>query len=238
MKPTAVIVTKDNNKFDGVTNPVVQISHTSGGVFTASVGNIPTPVLPTPLLAAAGGVEAAPSDTTSPSDARRIRHHAARGHDTAAGDRRRFRRERSAADKLPAAHPVIVDDGVLSQAELDYFVDAAIARWSAAGLTHAQLDALEAMSLRRRRPVGPQSRLVHAGADHARCRRRRPRLVPRRARPATTPSSAPCFAATRMQTDPTGAPAGHYDLLTAVMHEMGHTLGLGDSLSRGRRATR
>ena len=63
-----VIVTKDNNKFDGVTNPVVQISHTSGGVFTASVGNIPTPVLPTPLLAAAGGVEAAPSDTTSPSD--------------------------------------------------------------------------------------------------------------------------------------------------------------------------
>ena len=33
----------------------------------------------------------------------------------------------------------IVDDGVLSQAELDYFVDAAIARWSATGLTAEQV---------------------------------------------------------------------------------------------------
>src|SRR5262245_41872698 len=38
-----------------------------------------------------------------------------------------------------------------------------------------------------------------------------------------------------MQTDPTGAPAGHYDLLTAVMHEMGHALGLGDSYLAGDR---
>ena len=37
------------------------------------------------------------------------------------------------------------------------------------------------------------------------------------------------FAATWMQTDPTAAPAGHYDLLTTIMHEMGHALGLGDS---------
>ena len=43
------------------------------------------------------------------------------------------------------------------------------------------------------------------------------------------------FAATRMQTDPTGAPAGHYDLLTAVMHEMGHALGLGDFYLAGDR---
>ena len=43
------------------------------------------------------------------------------------------------------------------------------------------------------------------------------------------------FAATRMQTDPTGAPAGHYDLLTAIMHEMGHTLGLGDFYLAGDR---
>ena len=40
------------------------------------------------------------------------------------------------------------------------------------------------------------------------------------------------FAATRLQTDPTGAPAGHYDLLTAVMHEMGHALGLDDCYAR------
>ena len=43
------------------------------------------------------------------------------------------------------------------------------------------------------------------------------------------------FAGTRLQTDPTGAPAGHYDLLTAVMHEMGHPLGLGDSYLAGDR---
>ena len=41
------------------------------------------------------------------------------------------------------------------------------------------------------------------------------------------------FSATRMQTDPTGGPAGHYDLLTTVMHEMGHALGLGDSYAAG-----
>ena len=34
---------------------------------------------------------------------------------------------------------------------------------------------------------------------------------------------------TRRYTDPTGAPAGRMDLLTAVMHEMGHALGLEDS---------
>ena len=43
------------------------------------------------------------------------------------------------------------------------------------------------------------------------------------------------FAATWMQTDPTGAPAGHYDLLTAIMHEMGHALGLGNSYLAGDR---
>ena len=34
---------------------------------------------------------------------------------------------------------------------------------------------------------------------------------------------------TRRYTDPAGAPAGRMDLLTAVMHEMGHALGLDDS---------
>jgi hypothetical protein len=43
----------------------------------------------------------------------------------------------------PTPHPVIVDDGYLSQAELDWFVDAAIARWSAAGLTPEQIAVLE-----------------------------------------------------------------------------------------------
>ena len=33
-------------------------------------------------------------------------------------------------------------------------------------------------------------------------------------------------SATQLQTDPSGAPAGHMDLLTLVMHEIGHVLGL------------
>ncbi len=37
------------------------------------------------------------------------------------------------------------------------------------------------------------------------------------------------LGATRLQTDPTEAAAGHMDLLTAVMHEMGHQLGLDDN---------
>src|SRR5262249_35005348 len=34
------------------------------------------------------------------------------------------------------------------------------------------------------------------------------------------------LSATHLQTDPSAAPAGHIDLLTAVMHEIGHALGL------------
>ena len=69
---------------------------------------------------------APPADDTPPAD----------DHAAAAGRRRAVRRRainrRSTAGEPPPRppHPVIVDDGVLSQAELDYFVDAAIARWS------------------------------------------------------------------------------------------------------------
>ena len=139
----------------------------------------------------------------------------------------------------PAEPPVqpasgTVDDGVLSQAELDCFVDAAIARWSEAGLTAAQLDALEAMSFGVADMAGlnlgsfsPTQITLDADAagrgwylDGTPARRRRVRhhLSPR----------------TRLQTDPTGAPAGHYDLLTTIMHEMGHALGARRLATRGR----
>ena len=40
---------------------------------------------------------------------------------------------------------------------------------------------------------------------------------------------ARAVSSTRRYTDPLSAPAGHVDLLTAIMHEMGHKLGLDDS---------
>ena len=39
------------------------------------------------------------------------------------------------------------------------------------------------------------------------------------------------WSPTRLTAGTTGAPAGHIDLLTTLMHEMGHQLGLGDSYS-------
>ena len=186
----------------------------------------PTPPPVAPLLAATGGVEAAPpADNTPPAD-----DHAA------AGQRRCSRRGRSAVFAQPGGeppappaatpHPVIVDDGVLTQAELDYFVDAAIARWSATGLTTAQLDALQAMSF----SVADMSGLNLGSFT--------PAQITLDADAAGhgwyldgTPRDDAEFGNARRhaaQTDPTQAPAGHYDLLTTMMHEMGHALGLGD----------
>ena len=123
---------------------------------------------------------------------------------------------------------------MLTQAELDYFVDAAIARWSEAGLTEEQLDALEAMSF----GVADMSGLnlgsfsptqITLDADAA------GRGWYLDGTPLDDSEFGSVFSATWLQTDPTGAPAGHYDLLTTVMHEMGHALGLGDSYASGDR---
>jgi hypothetical protein len=41
------------------------------------------------------------------------------------------------------------------------------------------------------------------------------------------------LSATRLRADPTEAPAGHMDLLTTVMHELGHQIGLDDTNGAG-----
>ncbi|HEY9375546.1 MAG TPA: hypothetical protein VIQ02_00440, partial [Jiangellaceae bacterium] len=122
----------------------------------------------------------------------------------------------------------------LSQAELNAIVAAAVARWTATGLTTDQVAALHGMTF----TVGNLSELnlgsftpaqITFDADAA------GRGWYLDATPGDDAEFGAVFATTRMQTTPTGAPAGHYDLLTAVMHEMGHTLGLGDSYLAGDR---
>ena len=134
----------------------------------------------------------------------------------------------------PAAHPVIVDDGVLSQAELDYFVDAAILRWTAAGLTDAQVAVLNGLTFTVADMAGPYlgsfaPGLITLDADAAE------RGWYLDGTPLDDVEFGTVFSLTRAQTDPAGAPAGHYDLLTTVMHEMGHALGLDDHYEAGAR---
>jgi hypothetical protein len=207
---TAAGVTQDDN----VGTPTVVAVGTVNLVNTLP----PTPPPVAPLLAATGGVEAAPpADNTPPADTTPPQENAG-GPGT--------------GDQPPSTPPVvpattIVNDGVLSQAELDYFVDAAIARWSATGLTTAQIDALEAMTFGVADLSGlnlgaftpAQITLDADAAGHGWYLDGTPR---------DDAEFGHAQSATRLTTDPTQAPAGHYDLLTTVMHEMGHALGLQD----------
>jgi|GEM_PF-1199688 len=129
--------------------------------------------------------------------------------------------------------PVIVDDGVLSQAELDSLVQAAIARWEATGLTPAQDALLHSISF----SVAdlPGWTLGQASAGHV-------TLDLSAAGNSwfidATPNDDSEFTGTGTQlaakTD--GAAAGRIDALTTIVHELGHQLGLDDTFSDGQAA--
>ena len=138
------------------------------------------------------------------------------------------------ADAPTAPASPIVDDGVLSQAELDFIVNAAIARWADAGLSAEQIAVLEHMTF----SVGDMSGLnlgafatghITLDSDAA------GNGWFLDATPGDDFEFGQPFGATRLWTSPTDAPAGHYDVLTTVMHEMGHALGLQDSYAAGDR---
>ena len=72
-----------------------------------------------------------------------------------------------------AEAPVVIDDGILSEAELDMIIDAAIQRWADAGATAEQLDAMRAATVtvvesRRSQPGFQPGRRHH---DRRQCRR-------------------------------------------------------------------
>ena len=125
-----------------------------------------------------------------------------------------------------AVGPAVVSQGDLGDSQLQTLVEAAIERWNASGLSAAQLELLRAM----RFEVAdlPGLRLGEAGEGLIR--------VDRRAGGNgwfidSTPLDDEEFSGTttRRYTQPNLPAAGRMDLLTALLHEMGHALGLDDS---------
>ena len=122
----------------------------------------------------------------------------------------------------------------LSQQQLDSIVAAVIARWSAAGLTREQLAFLRGLKFQ---IIDlPGAYLSEADGDRI--------LVDRDAggngwfigaNALDEADFAHAASATRRYTDPSGAPAGRIDLLTAILHETGHCLGLDDSYAQSDR---
>jgi large repetitive protein len=118
----------------------------------------------------------------------------------------------------------------LTQAELDSVVAAAIADWAAAGASASQLAALHATTFSVANlggtTIGEETPghivIDTSAAGHGWY------IDP-------TPSDNSEFtnaqnaAGTDLLTDPSNAAAGHMDLLTAVMHELGHVIGLPDT---------
>jgi hypothetical protein len=113
-------------------------------------------------------------------------------------------------------------------AELAGIVQAAIGRWAGAGLTAGQLAALDDLQFAVGDLGGAYLGLSATGVV----------LIDDDAAghgwfvdgtPFEDAEFGQALSATQLQTDPSGAAAGQMDLLTVVMHEIGHALGLDDS---------
>jgi hypothetical protein len=117
------------------------------------------------------------------------------------------------------------DDGVLTVAELNQLVDAAIQRWIDAGATSAQIDAMRAVQF----GIVDMAGIYVGASTHG---------VVNLDNDGggygwfvdSTPGEDSEFdgAGTRLTADADGAAAGKLDLLTVIMHELGHQIGLDD----------
>ncbi len=129
----------------------------------------------------------------------------------------------------PPPPPVVVDDGIVSQSELNLIVDAAIQRWADAGASAEQLAAMRGVSVSVSDMMG-----VYLGSS---------RLGQIRIDSDgggfgwfvdSTPGDDSEYEGTgsRLTADSGSAAEHHVDLLTVVMHELGHQIGLEDSYRR------
>jgi hypothetical protein len=123
--------------------------------------------------------------------------------------------------------PAVVDDGVVSQAELNLIVDAAIQRWAEAGASADQLAAMHAVQVTVSEMMGlyigastaGQIKIDSDGAGYG-------WFID------ATPNDDAEYdgSGTRLTADPADPAAVHHiDLLTVVMHELGHQVGLDDT---------
>ena len=139
--------------------------------------------------------------------------------------------DNSDGDAPAAVGPVVVDDGVLSQAELDLIVDAAITRWAAAGATADQVAAMRAVSVSVADLGGLTLGESNVGtivldSDAAGWRW----FVD------ATPGDDSEYAGTGTRLaaiDKLGMAGTRIDLLTVLTHELGHQIGLSDSYYGG-----
>ncbi len=121
--------------------------------------------------------------------------------------------------------PVVVDDGILSRGELDLVVAAAIARWAAAGATEAQLATMRAVTFDVADLGGLQlgvSRGTTITLDD--------NAAGFNWFVDATPGDDSEFsgAGTRLFGLPDTAASARIDLLTTILHELGHQIGLDD----------
>jgi hypothetical protein len=129
------------------------------------------------------------------------------------------------------AGPVVIDDGVLSQAELDLIVDAAITRWAAAGASEAQVAAMRAVSVSVSDLAGLTLGESNAGTI----------VLDSNAAgwswfvdPTPGDDSEYAGSGTKLAAlDLFGAAGTRIDLLTVLTHELGHQIGLSDLAAPG-----